>query len=243
MFIDLAGDGQWPSEYSANRFASIVALNGDGGRPVPVIAYRRPETTLVDAVAQEFALSACHGHRVRVVLVGVRDHGLAERLYRERGLPVNVVFGAPEVDGQWSDALGRFRGITMSGWLRPGPTLDDGDENDEHVVASVVDALNDLSDCYRSYAAGLRDVPSFTAHRGPSPLADYAPVYTAVMDSFGEAVQDVEPVLDAMLEDLCGAAGNTSRSGDSRHSQDEFQSPPPPIIFMLNIETKAETFE
>lgn len=233
MFIDLAGDGQWPSGYSVNRFASIAASNGDGRRPVAVFAYSRPETTLVDAVAQEFALSACHGHRVRAVLVGVRDHRLAERLYRERGLPVNVVFGTPEVDVQWSDALGRFRGITMSGWLRPRPTLDDGDENDEDVVTSVVDALNNLSDCYQSYTAGLRDVPSFAAHCGPSSLADYAPAYTAIADAFGDGVQDVEPLLDAMLEELCGAAGNTNRNngdyGDNRPHTGTI--PVAPIIF------------
>lgn len=210
MFIDLMGDGRWPSAHSADWFTAKTAVNGDGRTPPAVITYRRPETLLVDAVVQEFAQSH-RGYGVRVVVVGVQEPRLAERLYRERGLPVNVVFGVPEVDGRWLEALGPLRGVTMTGWGRPRPTFgnDDDDENEEDVVAFVVNAFDVLSNDYRSYTAGLRDVPSFAAHYDPSSSADSAAVYAAIMDTFGDGVQSVEPVLDAMLEQLCGPAGNT----------------------------------
>ncbi|VVC41495.1 Hypothetical protein CINCED_3A008237 [Cinara cedri] len=217
MFVDAAGDGRWPSAYSVNRFRSKSAtdVQSEGHRPTTVFAYRQPESLLVDAVAREFALSTCRGHRIRVVLIGVQDPQLAELLYQERGLPVNVVFSTPEVDDRWFGVLGPLPGITMSAWQGWRPTMlgDDDKNDDEDVVSLVVDVINTLCDDYRSYMVGLRDVPSFATHLDASSSVDNGSVYATIMDTFGEGVQAVEPVLDAMLEQLCGATEQIVNSG------------------------------
>lgn len=210
VFIDSVGDGLWPSASSVDRFVENSFINdrANGHRPTAVFSYREPETFLVEAVARAFALSARKDHEVRVVLIGVRDPQIAKRLYQERGLPVNVVFDTLEVDGRWFDTLGPFPGITMSGWKGRRSAVGD-DENDDDVVSVTVDAFNTLSNDYRSYVIGLRDLPSFPKLHDPLSTADNVSVYATVMDAFGEGVQSVEPILDAMLEQLCGAAGKT----------------------------------
>lgn len=190
MFVNLA-DGRWPTDEQVDRFRA-------GGRPVAVLEARGPErdgagpesAAFVDAAAAEFHRRA--GHRVRLVLTGFRDAGPAARLYRDRGVPVTVVFSAPDADADrhWPAALRRSGGVTACAW--------NSRARDADAVAAVLDFADALSDEYRSYADGLREMPRTDRDHG-----DPVDVH-GVLDGFGDGLRAVEPVLDAVLEQVCG---------------------------------------
>lgn len=197
MFMNDGDEANWPSNEAIERYRD---QNAGDGRAVKVFDYQTGPKSIVDAVDREFRLSEHHGHGVRLVLTGYRDSALAKQLFRERGLPVNVVFSTVEIaeSSDWSDAFWSDDGITMSGWSCPAA----GDDDDLDIIGHVVQFVNDLSYDYRWYVRGLRDIPSVAA-------ADEGcenGVYASTMDTFGGGVQAVEPVLDAILEQLCGAA-------------------------------------
>jgi len=200
MFLNNGDDANWPSDAAIERYRN---QNAGDGRAVKVFDHRTGPQLIVDAVDREFRLSGHHGHGVRLVLTGYRDPALARWLYRERGLPVNVVFSSVEIaDGSdWSESFWSDDGITMSGWNCSAGVDDDDDDLD--IISHVLRFVNDLSYDYRRYARGLRDIPSATAADVDS-VRDG--VYASTMNTFGKGVQAVEPVLDAILEQLCGAA-------------------------------------
>lgn len=193
MFVNYSSEADWPTARAMERFR-VKTVDA----PLMVFRYR-PETVddraFVNAVAREFELAGhVHGHGVRLVLTGFIDPALAGRLYRERGVPVNVVFSAVDVDdvGRF-DAFRTMAGVTISSWRLP--------VNDADVVTSALAFANALSDDYRSYVNGLRDVPS-AVDVSTAEVDDSA--YATIMNAYGEGVRSVEPVLDALLEQLCG---------------------------------------
>lgn len=196
MFFNNGDDVIWPSDEAIERYRN---QNAGDGRAVKVFDYRTGPQSIVDAVDREFRLSGHHGHGVRLVLTGYRDPALARWLYRERGLPVNVIFSSVDIEdgSDWSDSFWSDDGITMSGW-NCSAGIDDNDD-DLDIISHVVQFVNDLCYDYRRYAHGLRDIPSAAA-------GDVDSVYASIMNTFGKGVQAVEPVLDAILEQLCGAA-------------------------------------
>jgi len=200
MFFNNGDDASWPSDEAIERYRN---QNADDGRAVKVYDYRTGPQSIVDAVDREFRLSGHHGHGVRLVLTGYRDPALARLLYRERGLPVNVIFSSVDIaDGSdWSDSFWSDDGITMSGW-NCSAGIDDNDD-DLDIISHVLRFVNDLCYDYRRYAHGLQGIPSAAAADVDS-VRDG--VYAPIMDTFGKGVQAVEPVLDTILEQLCGAA-------------------------------------
>lgn len=200
MFLNNGDDTNWPSDEAIERYRN---RNAGDGRAVKLFDYRTGPQSIVDTVDREFRLSGHHGHGVRLVLTGYRDPALARLLYRERGLPVNVVFSSVEISdsSDWCDSFWSDDGITMSGW-NCSAGVDDNDD-DLNIISHVLRFFNDLCYDYRRYARDLRDIPSAAASDVDS-LWDG--VYASTMDAFGEGVQAVEPVLDAILEQLCGAA-------------------------------------
>ncbi|XP_026822797.1 LOW QUALITY PROTEIN: uncharacterized protein LOC113560877 [Rhopalosiphum maidis] len=199
MFLNDGDDASWPSDGAIERYRD---QNAGDERAVKVFDSRSGPKSVVDAVDREFKLSEHHGHGVRLVLTGYRDPALAKRLYRERGLPVHVVFSTVEIadGGDWSDAFWSDQGITMSGWNCPAG---DDEKDDLDMISQVVQFVNDLTYDYRWYVRGLRDIPS-AADQAHVDCVDG--VYASTMDTFGGGVEAVEPVLDAILEQLCGAA-------------------------------------
>lgn len=157
---------------------------------VPVVAYR-PGEPFLDAVARQCGRTKGHGDRgVRLVLIGCRDpRPAAEQLCRERGVPVDVVHSTAA--GDWAEALRSVDGVTVTGWRSRAPA------RMTDTVADAIRLVDGLYAEYRKYADGLRDVPSAAV------AADRRPVYESVLDAFGD-VRAVEPVLDAVLEQLCG---------------------------------------
>lgn len=206
MFLNNDDNTSWPSDEAIERYRKQKA--GDG-RSVKVFDYRTGPRSIVDAVDREFRLSEHHGHGVRLVLTGYRDPSLARRLYRERGLPVNAVFSSVEIsdNSDWSDLFWSDDGITMSGWNYSAGVDDDDDLN---IISRVLLFFNDLSYDYLWYARDLRDIPS--AATADVDCVDG--VYASVMDTFGEGIQAVEPILDAILEQLCGAVCADSAATD-----------------------------
>ncbi|XP_022182129.1 uncharacterized protein LOC111041969 [Myzus persicae] len=198
MFLNNDADTSWPSDEAIKRYRY---QNAGDGRAVKVFDYRTGPQSILDAADREFRLSEHHGHGVRLVLTGYRDPTLARWLYRERGLPVNVVFSSTKIaDGSdWSESFWSDDGITMSGFNR---SVDIDDDDDLNIISHVLRFVNDLSYDYRWYARSLRDIPSAAA----ADLDCGDGVYASIMDTFGEGVQAFEPVLDAILEQLCGAA-------------------------------------
>ncbi|CAH1724365.1 unnamed protein product [Aphis gossypii] len=192
MFMNVVDEASWPSNEAIERYRD---QNAGDGKAVKVFDHQTTgPKSIVDLVDREFRLSERHG--VRSVLTGYRDAALAKQLYRERGLPVYVVFSTLEIPdfSDWSDD-----GITVSGWNRAA----DGDDDDDlNVIGHMVHFVNYLMSDYRRYVRGLRDIPSAAA--ADESCGDG--VYASTMDTFGGGVQAVEPVLDAILEQLCGAA-------------------------------------
>jgi len=201
MFVDDRPDGKgWPAANAIDRFGKLTADD----ETVTVFAYRpgTVDEVFVDAVARQLELSKRRGGGggggVLLVLTGVRDAKLAERLYRERAVPVYAVFSTAQ-NGR--APFRRTAGVTsMYGWRSPS---DDAD-----VVVSAVCFANALCDGYRTYCDELRDVRS-------AAVAEHD-VYASVMDAFGDGVRAVEPVLDAILEQLCGVTERdpTAAAGD-----------------------------
>ncbi|XP_016656625.1 uncharacterized protein LOC107882576 [Acyrthosiphon pisum] len=208
MFFNNGDEESWPSDEAIERYRN---QNAGDGRAVKVFDYRTGPPSIVDAVDREFRLSGHHGHGVRLVLTGYRDPALARWLYRERGLPVNVIFSSVDIaDGSdWSESLWSDDGITMSGW-NCSAGIDDNDD-DLDIISHVLRFVNDLCYDYRRYARGLRNIPSVATAEVDSTQDG---VYASIMDTFGKGVQAVEPVLDAILEQLCGAARADSAATD-----------------------------
>lgn len=204
MFVNL-GDGRWPTDEQVARFKA-------GGRPTALHEAHGSEAddgepasaAFVDAAAAEFHRRT--GHRVRIVLTGFRDTALAARLYRDHGVPVKVVFSAPDVDAgrHWPAALRSADGVTACAW---NPRAHDAD-----AVTAVLDFADALADQYRSYADGPR-VLLTSAGRLPRTADD---VYTSVLDGFGDGLRAVEPALDAVLEQLCGSGDGDGGCGGGR---------------------------
>ncbi|XP_025195318.1 uncharacterized protein LOC112594635 [Melanaphis sacchari] len=210
MFWNVDDNTTWPSDEAIKRYRN---QNADDARAVKIFDYRTGPKSIVDAVDREFRLAEHHGHGVRLVLTGYRDPVLAKRLYRERGLPVNMVFSTVEIadGGDWSDAFWSDDGITMSGW---NCSAGEDEEDDLDMISHVLQFVNDLSYDYRWYVRGLRDIPSMAA----ADVNCVDGVYSSTMDTFGNGVQAVEPVLDAILEQLCGKAcvNQATQEGDIR---------------------------
>lgn len=191
MFVNRSDDEVWPSAEAIDRFFNRTADDDDETGTAMVFAYR-PGTVVddeafLDVVAQRFHLAR---RRRLLLLTGVRyAPTLAERLYRERAVPVDVVFLAPAEDGR--ELFRTTAGVThMYGWR---PPRDDAD-----VVVSAICFANAVSDGYRTYTERLRDIQTAVV----AAVDDEA--YASVMDAFGDGVRAVEPVLDAVLEQLCG---------------------------------------
>jgi len=197
MFLNNGDNTSWPSDKAIERYRNQKA--GDK-RAVKVFDYRTGPRSIVDAVDREFRLSEHHGHGVRLVLTGYQDPSLARRLYRERGLPVNVVLSSVEIadNSGWSDLFWSDDGITMSGW---NCSVGVDDDDDLNIISHVLLFFNDLSYDYLWYASGLRDIPSAAT----ADVNCVGGVYATIMDAFGEGIQAVELILDAILEQLCGA--------------------------------------
>jgi hypothetical protein len=157
---------------------------------VPVFAYR-PDESFLDAVAREFRRSVKRSDRcVQLVVTGCRDPRPAvEGLCRERGVPVNVVHSTAA--GDWIEALRSADNVTVTGWTpHAGDRITD-------TVADAVQLVDELSAEYRKYADRLCDVPSAAVK------VDLHHVYASILDTFDDVLA-VEPVLDAVLEQLCG---------------------------------------
>lgn len=203
MFLNVGDDDtRWPSDEAVERYRMQAAESGQTA--VQVFDNRTCPKAVVEAVDRVFRLSDSHGHGVRVMLTGYRDPALAKRLYHERGLPVNVLYSTTDVtdcgSGHWSHETWPDQGITVSGWNRPPAS--DSDDDDLNVIDYVLRFVNDLTYDYQWYVRDLRDIPSAQV------VADVDDgVYASIMDVFGDhGVRAVEPVLDAILEQLCGAA-------------------------------------
>lgn len=67
-------------------------------------------------------------------------------------------------------------------------------------VAVAVSFANAMADEYSRYSNSLRNMPPTTAN----PLDFDA--YVSIVDAFGDGISAVEPVLDAILEQVCGVA-------------------------------------
>lgn len=190
----------WPSDDAINWFKK---KSDSSSYPLKILTYKdtgKLMSSFAKFVAHEFKLSECHGHNVRLVLTGFHEPDLATELYMNYNVPVNVLFRTPEVDDSWFDAFDPILGVTMSGWQCLGRETDD----DVEVIAYAVDFMNGLSRDFQSYVEGLRDMPTVVQMGENLEIEENNDIYTSIMDTFGDNVQTIEPVLDAMLEQLCG---------------------------------------
>lgn len=205
----------WPSHNAIEWFREKSA---GSNYPLKVLTDRdmnESKSPFAELVAHEFKLSECNGHGVRLALAGFREPNLATQLYMDYAIPVNVLFRTPEVDNSWFDAFDPISGITMSGWQCLGRETDD----DMEVIAYAVDFMNGLSRDFQSYVEGLRDMPTvihMDKNSDEDEDKDNNYIYASIMDTFGDRVQTVEPVLDAMLEQLCGTGEDWPYNNDSR---------------------------
>jgi len=110
-------------------------------------------------------------------------------------------------NSDWSDLFWSDDGITMSGW---NGSVGVNDDDDLNIISHVLLFFNDLSYDYLWYIRGLRDIPSAAT----ADMNCKDGVYASVMDAFGEGIQAVEPILEAILEQLCGTVCVDSASMD-----------------------------
>lgn len=205
MLLDLNYDSTWPSEEAIIQFRKTSMATGR--RPVKVFTHQDISTTntrssFEEIVANEFEHPNWRGYDgTRLVLAGgFRDPTLAERLYREHNIPVNIVFSTPDLYDDWINVFWTMAGITAAGWLEQSTVVGE----DMNVITSVLDALNGLTDDYHSYIKNLRYIPSTL-------IAEVnTDVYTSILDAYGDKIQAIEPVLDAILEQLCGTTNSES---------------------------------
>lgn len=217
VLVDSSGSGvteRRPSNAGRLELTATAVVDG-----VPVFAYQ-PSERFLDAVVREFQRSPERDDDdddggVRLVLTGCRDPWpAAEKLSRRRGVPVNVVHTA--VAGDWIDALRSMAGVTVTGWISRA-----ADQTMTDSVADAIRLVNELSTEYRKYADGLRDIPSAVEEVADDGEYEggHHHVYASIVQAFGD-VRAVEPVLDAVLEHLCGAErGNpaaTTMAGEGR---------------------------
>lgn len=193
ILMIVSGDSGRFSDDGVDRFSEITAADG---RPVAVIAYR--DAAIGDETQPASPGRSPAGYGVQSVLTGFRDPLLADRLSREFGVPVYVAVSvAADVDGRLFDAFDSVPGVAVFRCDLPD------DHADAVACAALVDFVDRLSAEYRSYADGLRHVPSAAA------TADSG-AYASIMDSYGDGARAVETVLDAVLEQLCGAESDPS---------------------------------
>lgn len=209
----VASDAGWPSDREIGLFAERVAA---GGRPVTVVAsrnivgadfgWRRAWTS-----AAALPWLGGGGGGVRLLLTGFRDPRLAALLRRECGADVPVYAAIPaddDPDGRLFDAFDSVPGVAA--FRCPMPA----DRSFGVLGAALVRLVGRLSDAYRSHVEGLRDIPS----AGPEVPMERGDAYSAAMDAFedGGGVRSVGPVLDAVLDQLCGAEPAAEAEGDGR---------------------------
>lgn len=193
MFVKHSSQVDWPTIRAMERFRAKTAE-----APVTVFRYRPgivDDKTFVNAVVREFEQSGrVHGHGVRLVLTGVTDPTMAGRLYQERSVPVNIIFSTANHTERF-DEFGTMAGVTMFSLPLP--------PDDANVVTTALAVTNAISEDYRSYVDGLREFPSVVAADTVTEVDDVASA--VVGDAYGDGVQAVELVLDALMERLCGA--------------------------------------
>lgn len=212
MFVKYSGQADWPTARAMERFRAKMV-----GAPVMVLKYRAgtvDDNAFVNAVVREFEQSGrVHGHGVRLVLTGFTDPTIAGRLYQERGVPVNIIFPTMDYIEQFDEFL-TMAGVTISSL----PLSHD----DANVITTALALVNAISEDYRSYVEGLCDFPSVVADTVAEVDND---AYAMVMDAFGDGVRAVETVLDALMEQLCGATEHGSTVTDHDNGFGRWMSP------------------